>query len=71
MNNEPRYCATCDSYDFNAEHICVVYDGPPCVTCQAPTVFVTIAAPGIGQGWSCKNNHFHGKSRLLTAEEAR
>jgi hypothetical protein len=45
----------------------VQYDDQfPCEVCGAPTVFVFIAAPGTGQGRSCKNNHYVGTCRELT-----
>lgn len=50
-------------------HICVKYDGPPCVECGAPTVFVFIGAPGVGSGNQCQNGHYDGDCRELTLRE--
>ena len=41
-------------------------DEHPCVECGAPTIFVMIAAPGVGQGYECKNGHYDGTWRELT-----
>ena len=69
---EPRRCASCGVYTYNAEHICIEYDASrPCETCGAPTVGVTIAAPGTGSGRSCPAGHYHGTCRELTLAEVR
>lgn len=63
---EPRQCERCGAYTSNADHICVEYtDAHPCETCGADTVFVTVAAPGTGRGYSCRNGHYHGTCREL------
>lgn len=65
-------CDSCGVYTSNGpNHSCVAYDGPRCRTCAEPTVFVTISAPGTGQGWVCKAGHYHGTSRILTVGEVR
>jgi hypothetical protein len=56
-HDQPRYCETCGAWTFNDDHTCPVYDGPPCRTCGEPTLFYTVGAPGIGSGWTCRNNH--------------
>ena len=52
----PR-CSACGVYYFNAEHTCLVYDGPPCSTCGEPTIHYTYGAPGIGGGDECRRGH--------------
>jgi hypothetical protein len=73
MSDRPiRQCPDCGVYTSNADHTCVPYDpNYPCQTpgCGAPTVFVFISPPGVGQGRSCKNGHYHGTNRELTIEE--
>jgi ribosomal protein S27AE len=65
-----RQCPDCGVMTSNAGHICVEYDAShPCPKCGAPSVFVHIAAPGTGSGWSCKNNHYDGTCRELTVED--
>jgi hypothetical protein len=61
-------CLECGVYTSNEDHQCIQYNGPPCETpgCEAPTVFVMIGAPGIGQGRQCKAGHYHGTCRELT-----
>jgi hypothetical protein len=66
---ERRQCPDCKVFTSNRDHQCVKYDGPPCQTCSAPTVFVHIAAPGTGQGYSCQNGHYHGTNRELTIQD--
>ena len=48
-----------------------IYDGPECEVegCSEPTVFVQIAAPGTGSGYSCRAGHYTGTCRELTPEE--
>ena len=57
MDRKPFHCPDCNVYDYNAEHICTVYDGPACRKCGEPTLFFVYAAPGYGQGRECKNRH--------------
>ena len=67
-------CPECGMYGgqwINGKHTCTKYEGPPCATCGEPTVFVVVAAPGTGQGWTCKANHFHGYVRELTLDDVR
>ena len=60
-------CRECGVTTSNPDHRCVAYDpAHPCETCGAPTVFVLIGAPGVGQGYSCRNGHYHGTCRELT-----
>jgi hypothetical protein len=54
---KPHYCVKCEVFDHNEEHICTVYDGPPCKTCGKPTIFYSVGAPGYGTGRVCKDNH--------------
>lgn len=37
--------------------------------CGQPTIFVSIAAPGSGQGRVCTYNHYVGTCRELTIED--
>ena len=70
IDEEPEQCPKCEVYHFNKDqHICVTYDGPPCITCGNPTTFVWVAAPGYGSGHRCKNNHYHGTYGLMEPEE--
>lgn len=65
-----RQCPNCKVWTSNTDHTCVEYDpNHPCPDCGAPSVFTTIAAPGVGSGWTCQNNHYDGTVRELTAEE--
>jgi hypothetical protein len=65
-----RQCPDCGVYTSNDDHTCIEYtDAHPCETCGADTVFVMIAAPGTGQGYSCRNGHYHGTNRELTRED--
>lgn len=67
---ERKQCKECGVFTSNECHVCVDYDPAfPCETCGAPTVFVMVAAPGVGQGRSCTNNHYHGTCRELTLRE--
>lgn len=63
-----RYqCDNCGVMTSNESHTCVQYDpNHPCPECGAPSVFVFVAAPGTGSGWSCKNGHYDGTNRELT-----
>lgn len=68
------YCPDCKLWGgqwVDGRHLCTVYDGPPCETCGAPTVFVTVAAPGTGSGRTCRVGHFHGTCRELTIDDVR
>jgi hypothetical protein len=65
-----QQCPDCGCYGgqwIDGKHLCTVYDGPPCTTpgCNEPTVFVTVAAPGTGQGNVCKAGHRDFHSRIL------
>lgn len=68
-------CPKCGVFDWNVAngqpHYCVEYKDRPCVTCGKPTTFVTISAPGYGQGYVCKDNHYDGSQRMLTPEDVR
>lgn len=65
-----RTCADCGVNTSNHDHVCVEYDaGHPCRDCGAPSVFVFIAAPGSGSGWTCKNGHYDGTVHELTLED--
>ena len=52
-----RQCPECGVYTFNDDHTCVVYTGPPCSECGAPTIHFTYGAPGIGGGDRCARGH--------------
>lgn len=70
----PRRCPSCANYYYGAEHTCIEYDAAnPCSVpgCEAPTVWVSVAAPGTGSGRTCKAGHYVGTCRELTAEEVR
>lgn len=74
--NDLQKCPECNCYGgqwINGKHLCTVYDGPECETpgCSEPTVFVTIAAPGTGSGYTCRAKHFHGTCRELTLADVR
>lgn len=72
MSRPLKQCPDCEVYHSNGDaHSCVVYDGPTCETpgCEEPTVYVFIAAPGTGQGRSCRAGHYHGTCRELTLSE--
>ena len=66
-----QQCESCGVHHRNGpRHECVRYDvSHPCEKCGAPTVFVMIAAPGVGQGRECKNGHYVGTCRELTLAE--
>jgi hypothetical protein len=69
-------CPDCQMYGgqwIDGKHTCTVYDGPVCDTpwCDQPTVFVVVAAPGTGRGYSCKAGHFNGYVRELTLDDVR
>lgn len=67
-----RYVKCCGVWTSNEEHFCVPYSSKrPCTTCGADTVFVTIGAPGTGSGYSCRNGHYDGTVRELSAAEVR
>lgn len=58
MTNDLTQCESCGVYTANGDqHVCVVYDGPPCKTCSEPTVVCQVGAPGIGTVRVCTNNH--------------
>jgi hypothetical protein len=68
--NEPRYCDTCAAYTYNDDHVCVTYDGPPCVTCGEPTTCASYGAPGVGTFVVCRNDHRVGdEPRILRLDE--
>lgn len=74
-DDDLKQCSKCEVYTSRIEsHICVEYDGPPCKTCGEPTVFVEVAAPGTGRGWSCKgkggDHHFHGVNEFIELDPA-
>lgn len=72
MSETPNRCPHCGVFYYDAEHICVVYNEEHhCPVCDAPSVFVTVAAPGTGAGWTCRNGHYEGTCRELTPEEVR
>jgi hypothetical protein len=50
-------CPDCGVYTSDPAHACVVYDGPPCVTCGQPTVCYQVGAPGYGTGRACRDGH--------------
>lgn len=72
MINIPERCAECGVYHFNgADHLCTIYNGPPCITCGQPTVHVWEGAPGTGRGDVCKQRHYHGTHGITTIEDER
>jgi hypothetical protein len=67
-------CPACNHYGgqwIDGHHLCTVYDGPQCKQpgCTSGTVFVTVAAPGTGSGWTCQNGHYTGTCRILTLND--
>lgn len=68
-----RRCEDCGVWTFNADHVCVRYDGPACQVCGAGTVFYTLGAPGYGAGERCANGHDTaiGPRGILTLEDVR
>jgi hypothetical protein len=64
----------CGVYSFNADHVCVVYDGPPCQAqpgCAEPTVSGFYGAPGVGRFTECKAGHHVGTAHILTPAAVR
>jgi len=62
ITEDPRplhQCPDCGVYYSNDHHQCVEYEpAHPCPECGAPSVYVYIAAPGTGSGWSLRNGRF-------------
>lgn len=54
---KPAFCATCRTYDWNEQHICVDYTGQPCAQCGEPTLIAQIGAPGYGTVRVCRAGH--------------
>lgn len=52
-----RRCDVCDVWTFNPDHVCTVYDGPPCGTCGEGTVTATLGAPAYGKIQVCRQGH--------------
>lgn len=69
MSAELRQCPSCDVWTSNADHQCIVYDGPPC-HCGSGTVYAFAGAPGTGGARICANGHYTDNTiRELTPGE--
>jgi hypothetical protein len=51
-----RRCPDCKVWTSNADHTCVVYDGPAC-HCGAGTTVAEVGAPGHGLRIVCRVGH--------------